>query len=116
MAVPIIAELITPKMIKVSALYPNQPGKIFDIDYYCDQHVPMILELLGDAVKGAAIEYGLRGVEPGSPPTYIAMGHLYFNSIEEYQNSFGLHSDKILADVPNYTDIKPIVQISEVRL
>ena len=103
-------------MIKVSALYPNRPRKTFDIDYYCDKHIPMILELLGDSLKGAAIEHGLSGVGPGSPPTYIAMGHLYFNSIEEYQNSFGPHSDQILADVPNYTDIQPIVQISEVRL
>jgi len=42
-------------MIKVSVLYPNGPGKTFDMDYYSNNHVPMVAGLLGDAVKGATI-------------------------------------------------------------
>jgi uncharacterized protein (TIGR02118 family) len=40
--------------------------------------------------------------------------HLLCDSIEEYQASFGPHAKEISGDVPNFTDVVPIVQISEV--
>ena len=45
-------------MIKVSVFYPHQPGASFDMAYYCDHHIPMVLRLLGSAVKNAAVEIG----------------------------------------------------------
>ena len=103
-------------MIKVSVLYPNGEGKTFDMDYYCNKHVPMIAGLLGDAVKGATVEKGLGGAEPDSPATYAAMGNLYFDSVEAFENSFGPNTDKIMGDLPNFTNIEPIIQISEVMI
>lgn len=103
-------------MIKVSVLYPNGEGKSFDMDYYCNKHVPMLDKLLGDAVKGATVEKGLGGGTPDSPATYAAMGNLYFNSMEEFGSSFGPNADKIMADLPNFTNIEPIIQISEVMI
>ncbi len=102
--------------IKVSVLYTLSEGSTFDMDYYCNKHVPMLAGLLGDAVIGATVEQGLGGVEPGSKPTYAAMGNLYFESMESFQNSFGPNAEKIMGDVPNYTNIEPIVQISEVMI
>jgi len=103
-------------MIKVSVLYPNGEGKSFDMDYYCNTHVPMVGALLGDAVKGATVEKGLGGGATDSPATYTAMGNLYFNSMEEFGSSFGPNADKIMADLPNFTNIEPTVQISEVMI
>lgn len=103
-------------MIKVSVLYPNGEGKSFDVDYYCNKHVPMVGKLLGDAMKGATVEKGLGGGAPDSPPTYLAMGNLYFDSMEEFGNSFGPNAAEITADLPSYTNIEPIVQISEVLI
>ena len=103
-------------MIKVSVLYPNEEGKRFDIDYYCNQHVQLVGGLLGDAVKGATVEKGLGGAAPGSQATYAAMGNLYFESIESFQNSFGPNAEKIMADLPNFTNIEPVLQISEVMV
>ncbi|HDZ34363.1 MAG TPA: EthD family reductase, partial [Pseudoalteromonas sp.] len=37
-------------MIKVSVLYPNADDAQFDFDYYCNVHIPLIAELLGDAL------------------------------------------------------------------
>jgi len=31
-------------MIKVNMLYPNEEGKKFDMDYYCNIHIPMVRE------------------------------------------------------------------------
>ena len=101
-------------MIKVSVLYPNIEGKKFDMDYYCNTHLPMVGELIGDALKGATVEKGLGGAIPGSKATYIAMGNMYYKSIEEFQTAFGPHAKQIMGDLPNFTDIEPVIQISEV--
>jgi len=103
-------------MIKVSVFYPNEEGKKFDMDYYLNKHIPMVQQKLGDALKGGAVEQGLGGIEPGSRATYIAMGHLLFDSVEAFQIAFGPHVEKIMGDIPNYTDIQPTIQISEVKL
>jgi uncharacterized protein (TIGR02118 family) len=68
------------------------------------------------ACKGVAAEKGLGGAEPGSKPAYIALGHLLFDSLEAFQTGFGPHAAEILADIPNYTNTRPIIQISEITL
>lgn len=103
-------------MIKVSVLYPNREGDTFDIGYYCDRHIPMVRTKLGTACKGVAVEQGLSGPAPGSPPAYVAMGHLYFDSVDAFQAAFGPHAEAIMGDIPNYTSIQPTIQISDVRL
>jgi uncharacterized protein (TIGR02118 family) len=103
-------------MIKVSVFYPNEEGNKFDMDYYLNSHIPMLQEKLGAALKGGAVEQGLSGVEPGSPATYVAMGHLLFDSVEAFQSAFGPHSEAIMSDIPNYTDVQPTIQISEVKM
>jgi uncharacterized protein (TIGR02118 family) len=103
-------------MIKLSVFYPNEEGKKFDMDYYLNSHIPMIQEKLGEALKGGAVDQGVGGAEPGSHATYVAMGHLLFDSVEAFQSSFGPHAETIMADIPNYTDIQPTIQISEVKM
>ena len=103
-------------MIKVSVLYSNGKDNTFDIDYYCNTHVPMVAGLLGDAVKGATVEKGLGGGEPNSTATYAAMGNLYFDSMDSFEKSFGPNTETIMADLPNFTNIEPTIQISEVLI
>lgn len=103
-------------MIKVSVMYPNGADSKFDMMYYLNTHVPLVLQKLGSAVKGAAVEQGLGGMQPGSPPAYVAMGHLLFESVEAFQQSFAPHAQELLGDIPNYTNIQPTIQISEVKL
>lgn len=44
----------------------------------------------------------------------VAMGHLYFDSVEDFQDAFGPNAEKIMGDIPNFTNSEPVVQISEV--
>ena len=76
----------------------------------------MVQEKLGDQCKGVALKQGLGGAQPGSQPTYVAMGHLYFDSLEAFQSAFGPHAEAIMGDITNYTEIRPTIQISEVKL
>ncbi len=103
-------------MIKVSVMYPNGDDKHFNMDYYCNQHVQLVGGLLGDAVKAATVEKGLGGGAPDAPASYAAMGNLYFESMESFQNSFGPNAEEIMGDLPNFTNIEPVVQVSEVMI
>jgi uncharacterized protein (TIGR02118 family) len=103
-------------MVKVSVLYPNTPDSTFDIDYFMNTHIPMMQSKLGAACKGVELEMGLAGVQPGEPPTYIAMGHLHFDSVGTFEAAFGPHAESLLADIPNYTNTQPVFQVSEVRI
>jgi len=49
-----------------------------------------------------AVEKGLAGGTPGTAPSFLAMGHLHFDSVESFQAAFGPHMQEIVADVPNY--------------
>src|ERR1700754_3698925 len=100
---------------KISVLYAGGEGKTFDWNYYLSKHVPLVKNLLGDSVKVISVDKGIAGVAPNSPATYVAMFHMYFETISAYRNSFGPNADKIRKDIPNYTNIQPVVQISEVQ-
>jgi uncharacterized protein (TIGR02118 family) len=103
-------------MIKVSVFYPAGDSTKFDMDYYCKSHMPMVGQKLGAACKSMAVEQGLGGGAPGAPPTYAAMGHLYFDSFADFQAAFAPHAAAIMADIPNYTNIQPVIQVSEVKM
>lgn len=103
-------------MIKVGVFYPYKEGCKFDMAYYLQKHIPMVKQKIGPALKSVAVEQGLSGGAPGAPMTYIAIGHLAFDSVGAFQAAFGARAQEILADVPNYTNVEPIVQISEVKM
>ena len=101
-------------MINVCVMYPNTPGARFDHDYYRDKHLPLVQARVGPALKSYAIERGLAGGTPETPAAFLVMCHLRFDSVEAFQSSFGPHAVEIRSDIPNYTDLAPIIQISEV--
>ena len=103
-------------MISVSVFYPNIAGKKFDMAYYCDRHIPMVQRMVGASCKGVTVVEGMSGEQPQSKPPYRAMAHLLFDSVESFQAAFGPHGREIMADIPNYTDIEPILQIGEVKM
>ena len=103
-------------MIKVSVMYPNDEGSRFDIDDYCGRHMALVREKLGTACTRIAVDHGLGGGAPGSRPTYVAIGHLYFESLDVFQAAFGPHADAIMADLANFTNNQPTIQISDVRM
>lgn len=111
-----VTEILESKkgMVKVTILYPNNEGSTFDMDYYTKNHMPMVAEVLGESIKFYEIDEGISGRTPDEPMPYLAIGYLYFDKLEDYQNSFGPNAEKIVGDIPNYTNTQPILQISEV--
>jgi len=103
-------------MIKVTVLYPSGEGKKFDIDYYSTHHMPMVQRKCGPACTKIAVDRGIEGAAPGSKPAFAAIGYLYFESVDAFRSAFAPHAGEIMADIPNYTDIEPTIQISEVTV
>ena len=101
-------------MVKIAIMYPNDEGKTFDMDYYANKHMPMVAGLFGEPLRKLEIDKGMGGRTPDEPMPYLAVGYFYFDTLEAYQAAFGPNAEKILSDIPNYTNIQPVVQISEV--
>ena len=55
-------------MIVFTVMYPNGPGKHFDMDYYTTKHIGLVEEKAGDVVKGVSIERGLSGARRARRP------------------------------------------------
>lgn len=102
-------------MIKVSVLYPNSPGATFDMDYYLERHMPLVRKKSGPACKGTGVDQGIAGGASGEPATYVAMGHLLYETVEDFQSVFAQHGEALLADIPNFTNTQPVIQISAVK-
>lgn len=105
-------------MVKVSILYPNTPGARFDFRYYTEKHMPRAIDLLSAhaGYKGVSVERGVGGAAPGSAPEYIAMCHFHFDSSEAFLEAFMPHAPELQQDIPKYTDLQPLIQISEVLI
>jgi len=97
-------------MIRASVMYPNEQGKKFDFDFYIKKHMVLVHKKL-DSLGLVRSEVD-KAVEADAP--FIVIGHLYFNSLEEFQNGFFAHAAEFGADLANYTDIIPQMQISQI--
>lgn len=105
-------------MIKISILYPNNKGARFDLRYYIDKHMPMSIELLSahPGFRGVSVEHGLGGGMPGTDAAYVSMCHYQFDSVENFMAAFTPHAAALQGDIPNYTDIEPVIQVNEVLI
>ena len=100
--------------IKISVMYPFAEGKTFNMEYYETKHMPMVADFLGSNLMKYTIEKGVASGIPNQPLPYMAIGTFYVKSLEDYQAAIGPNRDAIRADFPNYTNIAPVILVSEV--
>jgi uncharacterized protein (TIGR02118 family) len=105
-------------MIKVNILYPNIDGARFDLRYYIDKHMPLSIELLSahPGYRGVSVEQGVGGAAPASRAAYVAMCHFTFDSVDNFLAAFMPHAKELQGDIPNYTNVEPIIQFNEVLI
>lgn len=105
-------------MIKVTVMTPQREGARFDHACCRDSHMPMVKAALGAACTGDAVAKGLGGGTPGSPAPEVADCEPFFDSVPAFQPAFqpafAPRGKAIMADVPNDTDITPVMQVSDV--
>jgi uncharacterized protein (TIGR02118 family) len=94
--------------IRVSVLYPAGEGNTFDMEYYKTKHRALVEEALGDVTF--SVEQGL----PGQP--FMAAGQLLFESMEAMQAGMASpRAGETQADIANFTNVTPQIQISEIH-
>ncbi|MGV3602649.1 MAG: EthD family reductase [Dyadobacter fermentans] len=101
-------------LIKISIMYPYSEGKTFNMEYYETKHMPMVASFLGANLVKYTIEKGLSSGIPNQPLPYLAIGTFYVKSLSEYQAAVAPQRDAFRADFKNYTDVTPVILVSEV--
>ena len=103
-------------MVKISILYPKGENLRFDLCYYVEKHIPLSLKLVGQhpGFIGVSVEHGVAGVKPHSAATFVVCCHFLFDSIDDFRQAFMPYAAILQGEFANYTDITPIIQVSEV--
>lgn len=101
-------------LIKISVMYPFAEGKTFDMNYYETKHMPMVAGYLGENLVKYTIEKGIASGIPNTPLPFMAIGIFYVKSLSDYQAAIAPNRDTIRKDFANYTNITPIILVSEV--
>ncbi len=102
-------------MFKVAILYPNGEDKTFDMEYYEKKHMPMVAGFLGKNLKFYEIDKGIAGRTPNDKVPFVAIGYFYISDVAEYNKAIAQNRDAVISDFKNYTNIQPVVQISEIK-
>jgi uncharacterized protein (TIGR02118 family) len=98
-------------MMVVSVLYPNDPGSKFDLVYYRDTHLPLCRDLLAPMGMQSLIFYRPVVTDPGAAFQLVA--ELRFTDLRTTNAALAAHGPRTQADIPNFTDVKPIILIGE---
>jgi len=97
-------------MQRVTVLYASKGGAHFDFDYYMKKHIPWVAGLFGRKIE---VRRGISSAAGAAAP-FICIATILTDSIDEFKAVFAKDGGAILGDIPNYTNIEPIVQIDEV--
>jgi len=101
-------------MYKVNVMYPNQEGVKFDFDYYRKNHMDLVKKHLKPfGLIKTAVEKGISGGGDLAAP-YICIGKLYFKTQDGFDRGLAKVGKILGDDIPNFTNVKPVRQISEI--
>ncbi len=97
-------------MIEILVMYPNRDGMQFDENYYLKEHAGLVKRLLRP--------YGLkymrvaRGSDATSP--YHVVTYLGLDSLESFKAAIDAIGSTLFEDIPRFTDVEPLIQVSQV--
>ena len=101
-------------MFKVSVMYPNEEGAKFDIDYYRTTHMELVQKHLKPfGLIKVDVDKGVSG-GGDQPAPYICIGNLYFETEDGYDKGIAEAAPVLRGDIPNFTNVTPVRQVSEI--
>ena len=102
-------------MIRIAAAYPRQEGKFFNINYYVDTHLPMVWQKFSPfGLSKIEVDRGLERPGGGESP-FFAIGYLYFDNLANFQQCYAAEGLEVVGNIPIYTDVKPMIQVGEMK-
>ena len=101
-------------MAVVSVMYPATPGSRFDMEYYLNRHMRMVAEAWSSAgMRSYQVLQGLPAAD-GAEPVFQVVANLDFESAAAFESAVTQSGAPIMADIPNFTDVQPTIQVSDV--
>jgi uncharacterized protein (TIGR02118 family) len=97
----------------ITVLYPNTPGVTFDFDYYLKHHATLIDRLYGNSIARLELRRG-SATPDGSPAPFIAIINIWIADQDAFDSAGAKHGSTLIADVPNFTNTMPTIQIDEI--
>ncbi len=97
----------------LTVLYPWQNDAHFDFDYYQHKHLATMGSLYGKSVGKFQVRKGLRKGD-GSSPAFIAIMTVEILSMEAFDAAGKEHLPRLIADLPNFSNVTPVAQIEEI--
>lgn len=101
-------------MIRVTVSYPSHEACQFNHEYYQSVHARLIRDKLGThGLVKLEIDQALAE-RSGKFPASVAAAHMFFNDVDSFKAAMAAEGKALGADRENYTDIIPVVVISQV--
>ena len=75
----------------------------------------MVAGFLGKNLKFYEIDKGIAGRTPTDKVPFVAIGYFYIIDVAEYNKAIAQNRDAIISDIKKYTNIQPVIQISEIK-
>jgi uncharacterized protein (TIGR02118 family) len=100
-------------MVVISVLYPKTGESHFDYDYYLQKHMPLVRSRLQP--MGLTTDVLIRGTSTldGGQPGFELIGFLTFHSAEQVQAALAAFGKEIIEDIPNFTNLSPLIQMND---
>ncbi|MBE1285795.1 MAG: EthD family reductase [Rhodobacteraceae bacterium] len=98
--------------VSLQVIYPIGDDTHFDYDYYADTHMKLVGEHMGPHLQSTLVTKGLAG-GPDTPPGSYAIATMVFADQDAMNAAMG-NSAPVLADIPNFTNVRPAMLIGEV--
>jgi uncharacterized protein (TIGR02118 family) len=95
----------------ITVLYPAEPDATFDIDYYKNTYMPMVLSKLQPyGMTGYTISKLSGTPDPSKPSPYSICSILNFSSGERISEALAKEGSAIIGDVKNFSN-KPSIML-----
>lgn len=98
--------------LSLQVIYPISNGTRFDFDYYLESHMPFLGKQIGEFIQSKVVTKGLAG-GPDTPAGIYAIATMVFADQQAFDAAMKA-AGPVLADIPNFTDVKPQMLIGEV--
>lgn len=98
--------------VSLQVIYPVGDDTHFDYEYYIGEHMRLVSEHMGPHIQNTLVTKGLAG-GPDTPAGFYAVASIIFAD-NDAMNAAMASAGPVLADLPNFTNVRPAMLIGEV--
>ena len=98
----------------ITILYPAKDNDAFGFEFYLNRHVPLIKDILGKCLERIEVRKGASAQDGSSAPTYTCVISIWIADWPAYEKAIAARASELIAEVPLFTKVMPIIQIDEV--